>query len=70
LAEAQTKAHEANRAAAEAFAANVLLIVRHVQARRRQRPAEHRRCAERPWCAHRARRAWHNSTGRNLLARM
>jgi DNA invertase Pin-like site-specific DNA recombinase len=67
LAEAQANAHEVNRATAEAFAANVLPIVRQIQAAG-VRPQEHRQCAERPRCAHRARRRVAH-TVRNLLAR-
>ena len=69
LAAAQAKAHEANRATAEAFAANVLPIVRQIQAAGvsgLQNIAD----ALNDRGVRTARGgAWHNSTVRNLLAR-
>jgi hypothetical protein len=63
LAEAQAKAHEVNRATAEAFTANVL------PGRRRQR-LKHIANALNDRGVRTARGgAWHNSTARNLLAR-
>ncbi len=56
LSEAAAKGNEANRAAADAFAANVLPILRQIQAAGAATP---RAVAA----------AWHDSTVRNLLAR-
>ena len=69
LADAQARAHEVNRATAEAFAANVLPIVRQIQAAGvsgLQNLAD----ALNDRGVRTARGgAWHNSTVRNLLAR-
>ena len=70
LAEAQAKAHEVNRAAAEAFAANVLPIVRQIQAAG-VRGLKSIADALNDRGVRTARGgAWHNSSVRNLLARV
>jgi DNA invertase Pin-like site-specific DNA recombinase len=69
LAEAQAKAHEINRATAEAVAANVLPIVRQIQAAG-VRGLQNIANALNDRGVRTARGgAWHNSTVRNLLAR-
>ena len=68
-AEAAAKAHAANRAAADQFAANVLPIVRHIEAAGAKTP----RAIAAALNARGVRTArgglWHDSTVRNLLAR-
>ncbi len=68
-AQAQTKSVETNRAAADAFAANVLPIVRQIQASGATTPRAI--AAELNARGIRTARggAWHDSTVRNLLVR-
>jgi hypothetical protein len=69
LAEAQAKAHEANRATAEAFAANVLPIVRQIQAAGVSGLKNIADALNDRGVRTARGGAWHNSTVRNLLAR-
>ena len=68
LAEAQAKAHEVNRAAAEAFAANVLPIVRQIQAAGVTGLQNISNALNDRGVRIARGGVWHNSTVRNLLA--
>ena len=70
LAEAQARAHEANRATAEAFAANVLPIVRQIQAAGVSGLQNIANALNDRGVRTARGGAWHNSSVRNLLARV
>jgi hypothetical protein len=69
LAEAQAKAHQVNRATVEAFAANVLPIVRQIQAAGVSGLQNIANALNDRGVRTARGGAWHNSTVRNLLAR-
>lgn len=69
LGEAQAKGNDANRAAADAFAANVLPIVRQIQAAGATTPRAIAAALNARGVRTARGGAWHDSTVRNLLAR-
>lgn len=69
LAEAAAKGNEANRAAADAFAANVLPMVRQIQAAGSTTPRAIAAALNARGIRTARGGAWHDSTVRNLLAR-
>jgi hypothetical protein len=69
LAEAQAKPHQANRATGEAFAANVLPIVRQIQSAGVSGLKNIANALNDRGVRTARGGAWHNSTVRNLLAR-
>ena len=70
LAEAQARAHEANRATAEAFAANALPVVRQIQAAGVSGLKNIANALNDRGVRTARGGAWHNSSVRNLLARV
>lgn len=69
LAEAAAKGNEANRAAADSFAANVLPVVRQIQAAGATTPRAIAAALNARGIRTARGGAWHDSTVRNLLAR-